>query len=84
MKTIKQAAYDFSDTDTYTRDIVVFKAAVEFAQRWIPVDEDLPQNEMEITAKNDYWKETFTFYTHGLRDEEYLRKFTHWRPIELK
>jgi hypothetical protein len=61
-----------------------FMAGVEFAQRWIPVDEELPPIGIKVIVK-------FKNY-----DEEYIDSFTYcgdidelcyivdWRPIEYK
>lgn len=46
MKTIEQAAEEYSEKVSkgkhYMDLITGFKAGVEFAQRWIPVEEELP------------------------------------------
>jgi len=49
MKTIEEAAKEFSSKTYLTcneidlnHDLDVFKAGVEFAQRWIPIEEELP------------------------------------------
>lgn len=86
MKTIEEAAKEYRHkTNTSECLLDGFKAGVEFAERWIPVEEELPEDEMEIIAKNGFDKEIFAFYEKGYRDDEYLRcSFTHWRPINHK
>lgn len=89
MKTIVQGAEEWlswhSSCETTEKDI--FKAGAEFAQRWIPIEEELPEIKDEtykILIKNDSVDIMFiTRYT----DIELLRSkelgVTHWRPIEL-
>jgi hypothetical protein len=71
-----------------------FKAGVEFAQRWISVDDELPErsspdsdssDEVLTSTNGQYY--TLNQYNHkfkawffaGMRD-----KITHWRPIQYK
>lgn len=94
MKTIEEAAKEYADNamlidasvfDLREFAVIDFKSGVEFAQRWIPIEEELPSNEQEIICKNDVYKEVHTFYKNGIFDENELKlHFTHWRPIELK
>ena len=66
MKTIKEAAKEYaislhaddchlsiSEIEMYAK--TDFEAGVEFAQRWIPVEEELPKNANEIILKNEKW-----------------------------
>ena len=102
MKTIEEAAKDFNDShvnghhpQTWVSDI--FKAGVDFAQRWISIDRctngfitarslsDIERNLPVIMNDED-----------GVKDDEYViiryisdlldidESFTHWRPINLK
>ena len=69
MKTIEEAAKDFNDSHVnghhpqkWVSDI--FKAGAEFAQRWIPVDEELPEIGEQVLAKKelrdgDTWVQNF-------------------------
>lgn len=93
MKTVEEQAKDYAEAtidQCYNVTIGMLKEycatdfmqGVAFAQSWISVEKELPKNEMEIIAKNDYWKECFTFFIHGVKDENYLNQFTHWRPVE--
>jgi hypothetical protein len=60
-----------------------FIHGVEFAQRWIAVDEELPPNELYIIVKNKY--KYGVMRMAGVIDLNFLKaNFTHWRPIELK
>ena len=54
MKTIEEVAKEFSEKSVWACPIS-FKAGVEFAQRWIPVEEELPKNANEIILKNEKW-----------------------------
>lgn len=100
MKTIEQAARESADKawgelDEFTSDkdgefhyqhTEAFKAGVEFAQRWIPVEEELPEIEIEpyqIECKvkingqiEIYWIENDTI--------NISTECSHWRPIEYK
>jgi len=95
MKTIDEAAKEHSRKQPYgvwnDNAIESFKAGVEFAQQWIPVEEELPPINEPITIKYilrngffDYWSGTFHTEIRRLHFLETHLKFTHWRPIELK
>jgi hypothetical protein len=102
MKTIKKAAEEYVGKDIGTillgytpveqAKYDAFKSGIEFAQRWISTNEEVPEIKEEsyqILAKhsdgivNTYW-------VPKIPPEGYLRDFfsrgevTHWRPIELK
>ena len=93
MKTIEEAAKEFNDSHVnghhpqkWVSDI--FKAGVEFAQRWIPVEEELPPIGVPVICKYSmFGKEynwTGTFYTEE-RIMHFIKKhlqITHWRLIE--
>lgn len=73
----------------HLRDIseMAFKAGVEFAQRWISVEDELPEEGKYVLLKyesgiylggidgNMFFEDT------GTKDDETP---THWRPIEVK
>lgn len=94
MKTIEEAAKDFNDSHVnghhpqkWVSDI--FKAGVEFAQRWTSVEEELPPLGIPVICKYSmFGKEyhwTGTFYTEE-RIMHFIKKhlmITHWRLIEL-
>ena len=48
MKTIEQAANEHTSGGWTDDKIVSFKAGVEFAQRWISVEEELPKSASEL------------------------------------
>ena len=88
MKTIEEAAKDFNDShvnghhpQTWVSDI--FKAGVDFAQRWISIDEELPpvSQQVIVKLKNDWHTCTWLL---GDGTFAYNVKPTHWRPINLK
>lgn len=66
-----------------------FIAGVEFAQRWISVEDELPEKyytPIIVKDKNNNWDKA---YLSGLgwcfeNEETRLKKPTHWRPINLK
>ena len=63
--------------------IEMFEAGVQFAQRWIPVEEELPEKLVQVIVKfEDGWC-TCTWITED-GDFAFNVKPTHWRPIELK
>ena len=102
MKTIEEAAKDFNDSHVnghhpqkWVSDI--FKAGVEFAQRWIPVEEELPEVGRIVLVKTKINKvTTCEMYIpkdclgNILGEKEWAANYnfkqaiTHWRPIDLK
>lgn len=58
MKTIDEAAKEFSDSMIWEKESPInripftFKSGVEFAMRWIPVEEELPENVKELIGNN--------------------------------
>ena len=92
MKTIDKAAKDFSEDirenslsgnnagkEQYKAGRKIgFKAGVEFAQRWIPVEEERPTKGIEIIAKNKHRKVVYEVKTND--DVKYIcETFTNWR-----
>lgn len=64
-----------------------FKAGVEFAQRWIPVDEELPENDDRVLIKWDNGNcivNSFDPFENKWQYDFEKITITHWRPIELK
>ena len=68
MKTIEDAAGHYANSCLYNDCITEreesFKAGAEFAQRWIPVDEELPEIGEQVLAKKelrhgDTWVQNF-------------------------
>ena len=102
MKTIEDAARDFlglnESNPNYTHtikdefELSIFKAGVEFAQRFIPIEEELPEIDESgesdlILMKIDH----FVYVGNYTEDGEWVELITgekytptHWRQIELK
>ena len=94
MKTIEEAAKDFNDSHVnghhpqkWVSDI--FKAGVDFAQRWTSVEEELPPLGVPVICKYSMFGKEYhwagTFYTEE-RIMHFIKKhlqITHWRLIEL-
>ena len=81
MKTIEEAAKDFNDSHVnghhpqkWVSDI--FKAGVEFAQRWIPVEEELPEIGEKVITKMA--KDKRTSYGIATRIREEWEINAHW------
>ena len=93
MKTIEDAARDFlglnESNPNYTHtikdefELSIFKAGVEFAQRWIPVEEDLPEKQKQVIVKLENGWHTCTWLTED-GTFAFNVKPTHWRYIDLK
>ena len=88
MKTIEEEAIDFNDSHVnghhpqkWVSDI--FKAGVDFAQRWISIDEELPpvSQQVIVKLKNNWHACTWLL---GDGTFAYNVKPTHWRYIDLK
>jgi hypothetical protein len=69
------------DAAMHNKSIEEFKAGVEFAQRWIPIEEELPKNSSNLllvkwidkSNKIKYGLATcIDFYSTGLSKEKYL------------
>jgi hypothetical protein len=98
MKTIEEAAsnaYCIEVLSSGTNSGVefgkkMFKAGVEFAQRWIPVEEEYPPIGKLVQVKGNY-SDTEVWYSHDTllcsdEDDEQWDSGdypTHWRKIEL-
>ena len=89
MKTIEEAAKDYSKSKSSAEVFrcaheTDFKAGVEFVQRWIRVEDELPSigDHILIKLKRDKLKIWRIFN----EDDRILvsNYATHWRPIELK
>lgn len=97
MKTIEEAAKEY---ELYSMNNLsgAFKAGVEFAQRWIPVEEELPEIQEPVHVKGyvvDIKRNEVITYdvASTFLDENNKKLFftariglivTHWRQIELK
>ena len=53
MKKIEEVAKEFSEKSVWACPIS-FKAGVEFAQRWISVEDELPKEGISVLIKNDF------------------------------
>jgi len=94
MKTIEEAAIEYAEKNKKTRlsnhiTKTDFKAGVEFAQRWIPVEEELPEDGGIVLVRSTNPKKPSTaFFTKGIFRCDFVgishQQVTHWRPIELK
>ena len=89
MKTIEEASVEYSKKQ-YDHDPCMrfqcethFEAGVEFAQRWIQVEEELPEKLVQVIVKLANGWHTTTWITEN-GDFAFNVKPTHWRPIELK
>ena len=96
MKKIEEVAKEFSEKSVWACPIS-FKAGVEFAQRWISVEDELPNADEEanglskvVIAKcEDLADEVSAYYNIINKDWRtyptgLIIRVTHWRPIELK
>jgi len=106
MKTIEEAA-----KEAYQRDIIMsdcrlfdirnahmagFSRGVQFAKRWIPIEEELPKTDdhsdpIEMELENGVIVSGYRFSDGDwLQNDEFghgkiiKTKVTRWRPIELK
>ena len=90
MKTIEQAAIEWmhnADEPTWED---CFEAGAAFAQQWISVEDELPENsdnEQQFFLKFDHGKVGVCYYFRNNRFWNFNfceQNPTHWRPIELK
>lgn len=96
MKTTEEAlniAYDECKSNAYFGN--GFKKGVQFSQRWIPVEEELPKIGEKVITKMTKDKRTSYGIATRIREEWEINahwidhtfsnmNITHWRPIELK
>ena len=87
MKTIEEAAIYYAlsreDNDYTIETEMAFEAGVEFAQRWIPVEEELPEKSKQVIVKLENGWHTCTWITED-GTFAFNVKPTHWRHIDLK
>ena len=85
MKTIEKAAlncnkeYSLQPAPAY----LGFIQGVKFAQRWIPVEEELPEKLKQVIVKLENGWHTCTWITED-GTFAFNIKPTHWRYIDLK
>lgn len=109
MKTIEEFAKEYSikketpnEWDEMIMDLMVndrmedVKAGVEFAQRWIPIEEELPETKpnhykrciskdiLFQTVKNVYLGYYDLELNEWYSDGELIKNVVKWRPIEYK
>jgi hypothetical protein len=102
MKTIEEAAEKYAqkmeNEDGYVGCSpcweVAFKAGVEHAQKWISVEDELPEagKRVLIKLKNGYIttdervdkRKVFSCFNSIIVDKEDKAAVTHWKYIELK
>lgn len=97
MKTIEEKAIEFNNSKTNGYHpqpwvTAIFKAGAACAQRWITIEEELPEENITVLAKNDVlpgrhiWISVITKNgLVGLSNPDYgTIQATHWRLIEIK
>ena len=92
MKTIKQAALEYSDKPAFiAKDIKIeaqagFQAGVEFAQQWISAKERVPKNTPLLMKDNNECMHVGFYAECIFFDSEFnhLKNIKVWRLIELK
>ena len=99
MKTIEEAAKEYAEKLNYSMEAkhnmcpmdfeISFKKGIAFAEEWISVEDELPENDNIILVKTNLGC-VATAYLHGKKsgfivygDEAYKEfgNITHWRPI---
>jgi len=92
MKTIQEEANKISvGKENETESIECFKMGVEFAQRWIPVEEELPErqpsgfSELVLTRNKSgtIRVERYDYEFNHFTEMRFDSHVTFWRPIEL-
>lgn len=105
MKTIEEKSFEYKENVDLsnicdTKDVRfeiqdAFTAGVDFAQRWIPIEEELPEIGEKVITKMTKDKRTSYGIATRIREEWEINShwidhtfsnmtITHWRPIELK
>ena len=106
MKTVKEAAKEYGrkvspQSDWTARNAEIsFKSGVEYAQRWIAIEEDKPEKSYLQFSEEVICKFTFKTnpqkqyheigqYNHEKKwfedsNGEIIERVTHWRPIDRK
>lgn len=95
MKTIEVAANEWEKKleDAHViflgKDIInTFKEAVAFAQRWISVEDELPEHRQRVLFKSERFEYAgagvYDYATFRDHDNNIVFDVTHWRPIELE
>ena len=104
MKTIEEAAKEYAEKLNYSMEAkhnmcpmdfeISFKKGIAFAEEWISVEDELPENSIEIIFKTKEGRVYSGFYglscnfyatlTNILGNNIMIDKVTHWRPINRK
>ena len=98
MKSIDVSAREYAihmaGSDSYKQNDLeeAFKAGVEFAQDWIPVNKELPKwytgCRLDILVKKETFNYPASVKIHTIYSDKDIQElkemYTHWRPIELK
>jgi len=91
MKTIDQFIEELKKSPVYkSGDDYLVKGSIEFAQRWIPFEEELPEINSRILLMNNKGNiDIRTIKSHSFRNGKLEIFFSrgyaiYWRPIELK
>ena len=91
MLNINEAAKDYSKSKSSAEVFrcaheTDFKAGVEFAQRWISVEDELPETiyDEKIFLKYPILVKNIDGALQVLNTFSDISTYTHWRPIELK
>ena len=77
---------DLTKIDIIEQNMNAVDAGVQFAQRWIPVEEESPAEYDYVLAKSsigDVYVASFSAYTFHTGMPHRVN-ITHWRPIEYK
>ena len=86
MKTIEEVSKEFSEKSVWACQIS-FKAGVKFAQRWISVEDELPEigDDIILKLREHPLKKYQVWHIADNYDIKLVPVYaTHWRPIELK
>jgi len=70
-------------------DEYLIKGSIEFAQRWIPIDEEPPKEGEKVILKHENGWTTGRLHTFANGKKSFncpypFSEITHWRPIEYK
>lgn len=87
MKTIDDAAKDylFEVNGYYDQHLEeIFIAGAQFAQEWIPVEKELPEEGISVLTKDKNGYIGMHRILYGTWDYKFKNTITHWRPITRK
>ncbi|MDR2084358.1 MAG: hypothetical protein LBP67_05125 [Bacteroidales bacterium] len=97
MTTIKEFAEEYAKEKTnpvrgfVLNSYLAFKAGAEFAQQWISVEEELPDNPDEVILVKDMGDNVYTavwehnaWYVVPFHTDVMIENVKYWRPIERK